>query len=61
MLGLLQTIEKHDGLGADGRAEIRAEIAALERRYFAGDSPEGALATDRDLRAIAESWVRRAR
>jgi hypothetical protein len=61
VIGLLQTIEKHDGLGPDGRAAIRADIAALERRYFAGDAPEDAAAADRDLRSIAESWVRRAR
>ncbi len=55
VLALLRDIERHGGLGESERAELRREIADLEREFFAGDAPPA-----RDLGAVAGRWAARA-
>ncbi|MBI2823738.1 MAG: hypothetical protein HYX69_03490 [Planctomycetia bacterium] len=56
VLALLRNIEQNNGLSTDAKRELSGSIQLLERRYFAdADVPAP------DLRAVAESWVSRAR
>lgn len=56
VLGMLREIHANNGLAAAERSELEAEIAELERRFFAADGDgEG------DLRAVAQRWASRAR
>jgi hypothetical protein len=57
VLGLLEEIQQHDGLSDDGRRELAASIARIERHYFADENGEA----PPDLKELAETWVRRAR
>jgi hypothetical protein len=52
VLALLRDIERHGGLAEGERAELRREIAELEREFFAGDA-----APARDLGAVAGRWA----
>ncbi len=52
VLGLLQDIDRNNGLDEARRQELRASISRVERHYFAD-----ADADDVDLRKIAEHWV----
>jgi hypothetical protein len=55
VLGLLRSIEAHDGLDASSRRELETTIASLERSYFADEPGEKP-----DLRHVATTWAGRA-
>ena len=57
VLGLLRRIERNNGFAPATRDELGANIALLERHYFAGANGNGH--TPPDLRAIAERWITR--
>ncbi len=52
VLGLLRTIEQHNGLPEPKKRELAASIAGLEAHYFAGSN----LATP-DLSHVATTWI----
>ena len=58
VLGLLRGIETNNGLSDAHREELRVSITTLERDYFAADAHVGG---DDGLRALAETWMARAR
>ena len=57
VLALLADIHRHDGLSEDGRRELAASIARIERHYFASENGE----VPPDLKEVAETWVQRVR
>jgi hypothetical protein len=56
VIGLLRSIEAHNGVSHAERDELQRQISALERHYFDDQPPSGADGPP-DLHAIAERWV----